>query len=145
MKDQRHSMIIEIVGSTSVGTQEELRKKLSERGIEVTQATLSRDMSELGLIKRGERYILPEKGETDIPPLLKESIKSVDHAMNTVVFKCLSGMAMAVCATFDSLNYSSVVGTLAGDDTIFVLMRSEKDAAMFARKMETIIFSGKVI
>lgn len=143
MKDKRHSAILEIIGSNAVQTQEALRKELYERGIEVTQATLSRDINELGLIKRGDRYSVPEKSGTEIPPLLKESIKSVDHAMNTVVFKCRSGMAMAVCATFDSLNFDSVVGTLAGDDTIFVLMRSEKEAAAFVREMKTIIFAER--
>ncbi len=142
MKNERHNTIIEIIGETPVYTQEQLRECLIRRGVCVTQATLSRDMRELGLIKGDKGYYLPEVS-TVLPPLLFESVIGIDHALNTVVFRCRAGMAMAVCATFDSLMYKNVVGTLAGDDTIFVLMRSEKDAAALEREIGNLIFGRK--
>ena len=135
MKASRHETILEIVKSCQVETQEMLREMLLERGINVTQATLSRDIRELGLIKREDKYYVPEKSSADIPRLLKDSVIEVDHAMNTVVFKCH--------ATFDRLGFSGVVGTLAGDDTIFILMRSEKEAAAFVKEMQGVIFREK--
>ena len=120
-----------------------LREQLLKRGIEVTQATLSRDIKELGLIKKQDRYFVPQKSSAEIPALIRESVNSVDYAMNTVVFKCHAGMAMAACAMFDKLGYSGVVGTLAGDDTIFMLMRSERDAAAFVKEMQSVIFKSK--
>lgn len=143
VKSERHEIILEIVRNSSVETQEMLREELRRRGIDVTQATLSRDIKELGLIKKQDRYYVPEKSSAEIPSLIRESVNSVDHALNTVVFKCHAGMANAACAMFDKLGFSGVVGTLAGDDTIFVLMRSEKDAAAFVKEMQSVIFSDK--
>ncbi|MBQ5333085.1 MAG: hypothetical protein J6K92_07495, partial [Oscillospiraceae bacterium] len=120
-KSQRHEKILEIIKCSSVETQEMLRERLLEDGIDVTQATLSRDIKELGLIKKQDRYFVPQKSTAEIPALIRESVNSIDHAMNMVVFKCHSGMAMAACAMFDKLGYSGVVGTLAGDDTIFIV------------------------
>lgn len=142
-KSQRHEIILEIIKNGSVETQEMLRERLLEGGIEVTQATLSRDIKELGLIKKQDRYFVPQKSTAEIPALIRESVNSIDHAMNMVVFKCHAGMAMAACAMFDKLGYSGVVGTLAGDDTIFIVMRSEKDAAAFVKEMQSVIFSSK--
>ncbi|MCI7768279.1 MAG: hypothetical protein MSJ26_09935 [Oscillospiraceae bacterium] len=142
-KSQRHEIILEIIKSGSVETQEMLRERLLEGGIDVTQATLSRDIKELGLIKKQDRYFVPQKSTAEIPTLIRESVNSIDHAMNMVVFKCHAGMAMAACAMFDKLGYSGVVGTLAGDDTIFIVMRSEKDAAAFVKEMQSVIFSSK--
>lgn len=143
MKTRRHDEILDIISSTAVDTQEMLREKLHERGIEVTQATLSRDIRELGLIKGQDRYSVPQKTSAEIPLLLTDSIKDIDHAMNTVVFHCHAGMAGAACATFDKLGFDKVVGTIAGDDTIFILMRTEKDAEYLVREMKSIIFSKK--
>lgn len=143
IKSERHEIILEIIKNSSIETQEMLREQLLKRGIEVTQATLSRDIKELGLIKKQDRYFVPQKSSAEIPALIRESVNSVDYAMNTVVFKCHAGMAMAACAMFDKLGYSSVVGTLAGDDTIFMLMRSERDAAAFVKEMQSVIFKSK--
>jgi len=143
MKASRQEAILEAIKGGHIETQEMLREKLLERGIIVTQATLSRDIRELGLIKNGDIYCIPEKSSAEIPQLLRDSVTGVDYAMNTVVFKCRAGMANAACDTFDSLCFSGVVGTLAGDDTIFILMRSEKEAAAFVREMQEIIFREK--
>ncbi len=141
MKNQRHEAILEIIGSCNVETQETLKKLLSERGIEVTQATLSRDIRELGLIKKEKGYRVSERHLSEVPLILREAVIGVDYAMNTVVFKCHAGMAMAACATIDRMEYQSAVGTLAGDDTIFMLMRTEKEAAAFAKDMRRVIFT----
>lgn len=143
IKSERHEIILEIIKNSSIETQEMLREQLLKRGIEVTQATLSRDIKELGLIKKQDCYFVPQKSSAEIPALIRESVNSVDYAMNTVVFKCHAGMAMAACAMFDKLGYSGVVGTLAGDDTIFMLMRSERDAAAFVKEMQSVIFKSK--
>lgn len=142
-KSERHEIILEIIKTSSIETQEMLREQLLKRGIEVTQATLSRDIKELGLIKKQDRYFVPQKSSAEIPALIRESVNSVDYALNMVVFKCHAGMAMAACAMFDKLGYSGVVGTLAGDDTIFMLMRSEKEAAAFVKEMQSVIFKSK--
>lgn len=136
MKTQRHSAILKIISSKSVRTQQQLSDILTGMGIPVTQATLSRDMRELGLIKDGEFYKTPEKSLDELPALFRDSVTGIDHAMNTAVVKCRAGTAMAVCALFDEMKYGKAVGTLAGDDTIFILMRSEKDAAAFVKEMK---------
>lgn len=143
MKSHRHEIILDIIQNNSVDTQEMLRELLLKQGIAVTQATLSRDIKELGLIKGQDKYYIPERETNEIPPLLRDSVTEIDNAVNTVVFKCHAGMAMAACATLDRLNYKGIVGTLAGDDTIFILMRSEKEASMFVRQMRRIIFMKK--
>ncbi len=143
MKNARHDAIREIISVHSVGTQAELRELLEQRGIEVTQATLSRDINELGIIKLDERYTISETTSAELPPLLMQAVTGVDHAGYTVVFHCHAGMANAACATFDRLKLGSVVGTIAGDDTIFILMRTEKEAEVFSKKMRSVILSGK--
>ncbi len=143
MKNKRHEVILDIIGNSAVETQEMLRSMLKERGIDVTQATLSRDIKELGLIKREDCYHVPQKSAKEIPQLLKDSVFEIDYAVNTVVFKCHAGMAMAACATFDRMEFPGVVGTLAGDDTIFILMRSEKEASLFVKEISNAIFEKK--
>ena len=153
MKSQRQQMIVKLVGEGIIGTQEELIEALCERGFKVTQATVSRDIKELALIKTttasgNYRYSLPslkKKGmngsELSVLGLINDSVRNVDYAGNTVVIKCLSGMAQAVCAKLDDSGIENVVGTLAGDDTIFLLMRTEKDCARLVRELESILFS----
>lgn len=135
MKSKRHQAIIEAVRTENVQTQERLRELLRERGFDATQATISRDIREIGLVKR-DKYYPPEENTVNVPPLLADSIISVDWAGNTVVFKCRAGMAMAACAIFDGIGFDGVVGTLAGDDTIFILMRSEKKAEAFSESIK---------
>ncbi len=138
MKSQRHDAILEIIAETPVTTQEELIKRLGERGIKTAQATLSRDIQQLSLIKgRDEngiyRYMLPAEA-ADEKSFLEESVLSVDYALNTIVLKCRAGMAQGTCAAIDRVNYCDVVGTIAGDDTIFILVRTENDAKRLAKK-----------
>lgn len=137
-------MILKIISENEVDTQENLKKLLEGSGIEVTQATLSRDIKELRLKKvvseSGARIYAPsERMITEIPQLFLDSVRSVDYAVNTVVFRCHTGMAQAACAVFDRLCCRGVVGTIAGDDTIFVLMRSESDASGLAEELSDMI------
>ena len=134
MKKRRHELLIKAIENKDIATQEELLLALREDGLDVTQATVSRDIKELGLVKsmgkNGKyRYSMPksasgEAGRT-FHNIIAPSVLWVDFAMNTVVIKCYAGMAQAVCAAMDTMELSGVVGTLAGDDTIFVLCRNE--------------------
>jgi transcriptional regulator of arginine metabolism len=151
MKAQRQKLIIQIIQDEYIDTQEKLRSALERHGMRVTQATLSRDMKELSLIKTltgtGEyRYSVPTLKKQDLKgdsskviTLISDAVVSVDFALNTVVVKCHTGMAQAVCAKLDCTGIENVVGTLAGDDTIFILMRTEKDADRLTRELKSII------
>lgn len=148
MKKKRHEKILEIIQNNEIETQEELQDKLKALGFEVTQATISRDIKELRLLKElsgsGKyKYSTGRKIEKDfsnrLSSVFSESITSVDYAINTVVIKCFAGMANAACAAIDSMHWDGVVGTLAGDDTIFILCRSEDLAIVFASDLERMI------
>lgn len=136
MKKQRQSKIIEIIEHREVATQEDLKRYLEEAGIAVTQATLSRDINELKLKKQttstgAHTYVLTKRPEFICPPIFKDSVVNVDCALNTVVIKCHAGMAQAACAALDKMNCADIIGTIAGDDTIFALMKTETAAAEF--------------
>lgn len=140
MKKQRQKKILEIIEKYEIDTQETLKEYLEKENIIVTQATLSRDINELALVKtipeNGKcRYAVPVKNHYDFPMIFSNSVIEIDYALNTVVVKCHAGMAQAACMTLDKMDYSKIVGTLAGDDTIFILMRTEADAADFADEL----------
>ncbi|MEG1012290.1 MAG: arginine repressor [Ruthenibacterium sp.] len=147
MKNARHTKILTLIQENSIDRQEDLLRCLKETGFDVTQATVSRDIRELRLVKTAigdgrYRYVAssgvskaahtPSRFET----IFRESVLRVDFAGNIVLVKCYSGMANAACEVFDAMVWSEVVGTLSGDDTFFILMRSE-DAA---RKITEEIF-----
>lgn len=149
MKNDRKKAILDIVSHYEVDTQETLQALLLERGFAVTQATVSRDIKQLSLIKTmseggGYKYSLP-RGEysgstkTGLSRFFADTVYAVDRAMNTVVVRCHSGMANAVCARLDGAGYPNVVGTLAGDDTIFILMRTEDDAQAILKELEKML------
>ncbi|MBR6102777.1 MAG: arginine repressor [Ruminococcus sp.] len=150
MKNKRQELIIRLVSENEISTQDELQRLLKENGCDVTQATVSRDINELSLIKvcteSGKyRYSVPNLGRFSSGgniaalSIITEGVISVDHAVNTVVVKCHIGMAQAVCAKLDRAEIENVVGTIAGDDTIFMLMRTERDAARLVKELETVI------
>lgn len=121
---------------------------LLSSGYEVTQATISRDIKELRLVKElssNGRYVYStgQKNNDSITKrtggIFNESIIRIDYALNTVVIKCFTGMANAACATIDSMNLDEIVGTIAGDDTIFILCRSEETAKIFTSKLRNIL------
>ena len=142
VKKERQNIIIDIISNNEISTQEILKEHLEKRGINVTQATLSRDINELNLKKEADgvyKYITPLKEIIDCPPILKDSVRDIVYAMNIIVLKCHTGMAQAACATLDKMEYMGIVGTIAGDDTIFVLMPSEKAAADFCGSLRDMI------
>ncbi len=147
MKNLRHEAILEIISERSVATQELLIELLGKKGIKTTQATLSRDIQQLSLVKQrdenGEyRYTLPVSAAEE-KTFFEEAVLSVDYAMNTIVLKCRAGMAQGTCAAIDSVNHQGVVGTIAGDDTIFILVRSEADAKKLSKKFRSELFHGR--
>lgn len=152
MKKKRHEVILQLIEEFPISTQEELQAKLNERGFEVTQATVSRDIKMLKIVKGmtgggNYRYII-NSGESDeindkFRSIFAQSVTDVDYAGNTVVIKCYTGMAQAACATFDSMHWEGVVGTLAGDDTIFALCRTEECAGLVKTEIEKLIDESK--
>ena len=144
MKNQRQNAILEIIKNNDVVTQEALGELLQKRGFKVTQATVSRDIKELKLVKRSSRsgayrYEQPDSMKSD-RNIFVDVVTDVDYALNTVVIKCRNGMAQAACAALDSMDYDNIVGTLAGDDTIFVLMRTETNAADLVKTFKKLIW-----
>jgi transcriptional regulator of arginine metabolism len=140
----RRNQILEIIRQESVATQEELRRKLARRGIRVTQATVSRDIEELGLIKTRAGYRRPEGAEPVKPVvapqptltvLLKEFVRGVEVAANLVVVKTNPGNAHSVGVGLDAERWPEVVGTVAGDDTIFIATPSARHAASVRKKI----------
>lgn len=148
MKKNRHEAILALIEKEEIGTQEELMLKLNEMGYKVTQATVSRDIKFLKLVKSpvaGGRYKYSYvKSENDnfadkYHSILSHSVTSVDYAGNITVVKCYSGMAQAACAAVDNLVSDKIVGTLAGDDTFFVLCRDEQSASEFKLQIEKLL------
>lgn len=137
MKTRRHAKILEIINANHVETQEELQEHLRQAGYSVTQATVSRDIKELRLIKipddrGGYHYGVARSGSEPISArfhsIFSDSVVQVQYAQNIVVVHCLNGMAQAACAAMDSLHWKQVTGTLAGDDTFICIATSERDA-----------------
>ena len=127
MKKTRHELILNYIKNNNISRQEEIINMLSEYGYNVTQATISRDIKELKIIKEhfGKndiRYAVSEKidNEDNYKMIFTRSAISANAAMNIIVVKCYSGTANAACIALDSMNLPGLVGTIAGDDTIFV-------------------------
>ena len=152
MKAKRHKLICDLILKYEIETQEELVAKLLEAGCKVTQATISRDIRELRLTKivgesGAQKYALPRQEGAGQPPLaglrfsrvLQEGFVNVDVAGNIVVVRTMTGMAMAVAAALDHLNLDEIVGTIAGDDTIFLAVRTEADAKMLCERISTLV------
>lgn len=148
MKNERHAKILELIEQYPIDRQEDLLTYLNEAGFSVTQATVSRDIRQLHLVKAAVgggkyRYISaasasdrmvhnPGRFET----IFRESVLNVDYAGHSVLVKCFSGMANAACELFDSMRWEhEVVGTLSGDDTFLILMRTEQDAEAICKTL----------
>ncbi len=138
MKKNRHDAVLSLIKKEDIGTQEELMQRLNSMGYNITQATVSRDIKSLKLIKvpaenGGYKYAVSTEENKDFSmkcfSILNHSVTGVNYAGNMVVVKCYAGMAQAACAAVDKLALTQIVGTLAGDDTIFVLCKTETDAA----------------
>ncbi len=144
MKNKRQYKILDIIKMHDVETQEMLQNLLAEYGFNVTQATVSRDIKELRLVKKMTengiyKYAAPEENRFK-KNIFIDTVTGIDYAMNTVVVRCHTGMAQAACAALDSMDYSGIVGTLAGDDTIFVLMKTEAEARKLVKTFKELVW-----
>ncbi|MBP5384643.1 MAG: arginine repressor [Lachnospiraceae bacterium] len=148
MKNDRHEKILEIITKNAVETQEELAERLREAGFAVTQATVSRDIKQLHLVKvagagnNRQHYAQHGEGRSGLSEkyirVFRDGVVSMDLAMNILVVKTVSGMAMAVAAAMDAMELSAIVGTIAGDDTIMCAVRSVEDAQDVIGKLNEI-------
>ncbi len=136
MKYLRHAKIHELINEREIETQDELVKLLEKEGFSVTQATISRDIKQLRLIKvlsskgRYKYSTIKEQNEIITEKFIKifrDSLVKIDHAENIVVIKTLPGAAQAAGAALDAMDRDEIVGTLAGDDTVFLVVRNKKD------------------
>lgn len=151
MKRKRHALILELIQQYEITTQEELLAKLRENGFEVTQATVSRDIKELRLVKAmspsGQYRYMAGAAQGDeylakFYTIFSGSVISVDYAGNTCVVKCYAGMAQAACAAIDAMHFEGIVGTLAGDDTIFVLCRTPELTQQLKSSLDKMLQNG---
>lgn len=145
MKKNRHTKIVELIERYDVETQEELAERLKESGYQVTQATVSRDIRELKLSKvpTGEgkqKYIVLRQEDAHLGDkyirVLKDGFASMDQAQNILVIKTVSGMAMAVAAAIDAMKYKEIVGSIAGDDTIMMAVRTVEETQSLMEKIQ---------
>jgi transcriptional regulator of arginine metabolism len=140
-KHYRRTQILELLRREKVATQGELRRKLARRGIRVTQATVSRDIEELGVVKTRDGYRPPAALEAGSPPqptlpvVLKEFMREAKPAANLVVVKTYPGNAHSVAVALDAAAWPEIVGTVAGDDTILIATPGAPEAARVARKL----------
>lgn len=150
MKNARHAKILELIEQQSIDKQEELLVQLRNNGFNVTQATVSRDIRELHLVKTatgdgGFRYVSsfernkPRHQPNRFENIFRESVLKTDYAGNFVMVRCFTGMANAACEVFDSMVWKDVVGTLSGDDTFLVLTRSEESARGLSEQLQQYI------
>ncbi|HAE80667.1 MAG: arginine repressor [Clostridium sp.] len=147
MKLERHSKIVELIGKYDIETQEELAAYLQKEGFQVTQATVSRDIRELRLTKvqtgkgRQKYSLIHQQSPSDDKyiRILHDSFLSMDMAQNILVIRTVSGMAMAVGAAIDSLNFPEVVGCIAGDDTVMCAIRTLDDTIVLMDKIRKLI------
>ncbi len=151
MKLSRHSKILDLISKYNIDTQEELAKKLSDAGYNVTQATVSRDIKDLKLVK-----VLSDDGvykyaqsttrentasDKNFNPILVNSVVSVEYAQNLVVIKTHGGMAQAVGFVIDTLGIDEIIGCVAGDDTLLCVAKNEKSASFVTEKIKLLIKS----
>lgn len=147
MKEKRQEAILELVRKFDIETQEELAERLNESGFAVTQATISRDIRELKLTKvlHGTKQVYTALTENRYPDnnkyidILKHSFVSVDMAQNILVIKTASGTAMAVATALDSMHWSEIVGSIAGDDTVMCAIRTVEDTKKLVKRLEDIL------
>ncbi len=150
MKIKRHNKILEIIENYNIETQEELIEKLRLAGFDVTQATVSRDIRELKLLKQMSdmgtyKYVVPKSSTGDNQHVysraIASSIKSVESSFNDIVIKTYPGMAQAVAAGVDSLHENDILGCVAGDDCIIIVTRDTESAIDIASRIRKLMHS----
>ncbi len=148
MKSERQAKILDLIVKKEIGTQDELTEELEKAGYQVTQATVSRDIREMRLTKvalgKGKlRYVAYKESGEDLSQkyrrIFKDGFISMDNAQNILVIKTVSGMAMAVAAALDHMDFSEIVGSIAGDDTIMCAIRSMDDTVSLMRNLRKVI------
>ena len=149
MKSQRQAKILEIISTTNVETQEQLLQLLQDAGFSSTQATISRDIKELRIVKEltslgTYRYTtssreMPETFSSRLNTIFRECVTGFDYAQNIVVIHTLPGLAGAAASAVDAMNMNVILGTLAGDDTVIVIMRDTNSAAAFCGEIKSLM------
>jgi transcriptional regulator of arginine metabolism len=149
MKSQRQAKIMEIISNRDIETQEHLLLELNKAGFRSTQATISRDIKELRIVKEltsfgTYRYTAATSEvsgtfSSKLNTIFRQCITRYDYAMNMVVIHTLPGLASAAASAVDAMNMSVVVGTLAGDDTVFIVMRDMNAAAAFCGEIQNLL------
>ncbi len=149
MKSKRQAKIMEIISTTNVETQEQLLQELQEAGFTSTQATISRDIKELRIVKEltsfgTYRYTaavreVPSTFSGRLNTIFRESVTSFDYAQNIIVIHTLPGLASAAASALDAMHMSVILGTLAGDDTVMVVMRDSNAAAAFCGEIKSLM------
>ena len=149
MKAKRQAKIMEIISTTNVETQEQLLQELQEAGFSCTQATISRDIKELKIVKEMTnfgtyRYSITEKEQGNpfsdrLNTIFRECVTSFDYAQNIVVIHTLPGLANAAGSALDAMKAEYILGTLAGDDTVVAILRDSNSAAVFCGEIKALI------
>lgn len=150
MKNKRHEVIIDLIKNHVLTTQDELQEALQNLGFSVTQSTVSRDIKELRIVKSQDengiyRYHIAKKSNENsrdknhFEEMFSKSCIGVAYSMNTVVVKCYAGMASSVCVALENLFSDLILGSLAGDDTIFAITSGEKASQLLTEKIKNII------
>lgn len=139
MKGKRQEAVLQLIEKNIILTQDDLQRALTDMGFRVTQSTVSRDIKELRLIKGHDqegnyRYIAAKSSSNDLKPkthymdMFSSSVKSIDYALNNIVIKCYNGMASSVCVAVDAMYGERMLGSIAGDDTVLIIVDSEVSA-----------------
>lgn len=146
MKLNRQELILSLIAEQDIETQEHLLQLLAEKGVHTTQATISRDIKQLRIIKEltpsgAYRYRASTKPvehafNTKLNLIFKQCVTSVDYAQNMIVIKTMPGLASAACAALDKVNMPEILGTLAGDDTCFLVVRDMQAAAAISAEIK---------
>ena len=148
MKVNRHAKIVELINKYQIETQDELAEYLNEAGFKVTQATVSRDIRDLKLTKvpaenGRQKYAVLQSTQNGMTEkyvrILRDGFSSMDIAQNILVLKTVSGMAMAVAAALDAMNWNEIVGCIAGDDTIMCAVRTVDDTILLMEKIKKLL------
>ena len=149
MKNDRHNHLLQIITEESIETQEQLLERLLQRGIKSTQATISRDIKELHLVKepagQGRYRYAVSAHRTKLNfadrlrTILRESLLSSDYAQNIVVIKTMPGLAQGAASALDGMQITNMVGSLAGDDTVMIIMRDQESALDFCNEIRDML------
>ena len=146
MKSRRQAVLLEVVDHEALHSQEELRRRLRQRGFDATQATISRDIAELGLVKRagdgayqrpGMEATSPELARTALERAASSFLRRVERVQQLIVLRTGRGQAQALAEALDRAQPPEAVGTIAGDDTVLIVARDSRRAAALARRLES--------